>query len=73
MLAIVILYLADGNLGLVFLNVLLIVMGFLSFLLTVILTFRTMPYAPLLYFFFKKKKSFPEPFVFNPAVWYVRS
>ena len=51
-LAIVILYLADGNLGLVFFNVLLSVMGFLSFLLTVILTFRTMPYAPLLYFFF---------------------
>ncbi len=71
MLAIVILYLADGNLGLVFFNVLLIVMGFLSFLLTVILTFRTMPYAPLLYFVFHFFKSifFFAPF-FLSAVWY---
>ncbi len=47
-LIIVMLYLADGNVGLVFFNVILSVMGILSFILTVVLTFRTMPYAPLL-------------------------
>ena len=51
-LVIVILYLVDGDFGNPVVNGVFYLVGLLAFIVSVVLTFRTMPFAPILCFFF---------------------